>query len=87
MLRNAITTVYPMGLAVGRGDISQELNWSLGSASWSFTINNADETEAPEWIKINTGNQIVVEDIEDIATGYYEFQVIGTPTHECYEPE
>ena len=78
-----------MGLALGRGDLSQQLNWSEGSASWSFAINNVDGTEAPEWIKISAGNQIVVEDDEDIATGYYEFQVIGTGTltDECYAPE
>ena len=85
--REAITTVYPMGLALGKGDQSQQLNWSFGLASWSFTINNADGTEAPEWIQINTGNQIVVEDDEEIATGYYEFQVIGAPTDECYATE
>ena len=85
--REAITTVNPMGLALGKGDQSQQLDWSLGLASWSFTINNADGTEAPEWIRINTGNQIVVEDDEDIATGNYEFKVIGVPTDECYPIE
>ena len=75
-----------MGLALGRGDQSQQLSWSSGSATWSFEINFANGTEAPEWIQIYSNSQIVVKD-DEIDPGNYEFSLTGTPTEACYNLE
>ena len=82
-LREVITTVNSMGLALGRGDQSQQLSWSSGSATWSFEINFANGTEAPEWIQIQSSSQIVVKD-DELDLGNYEFSLTGTPTEACY---